>query len=374
MKTTSEWPDLLLAWYREQGRTYLPWRTARTAYGTWISEIMLQQTQVITVIPYFERFMEHYPSVESLAVADEQELLKLWQGLGYYSRARRLKLGAQQILTEFAGTLPEEVDDLLKIAGIGPYTAGAISSMAFDKRVPAVDGNVLRVYTRLYADPADISLPKTTKKITIAMQALMPETAPGDFNQALMDLGANICTPKLPKCATCPLQNFCQSYAAGTMLDYPVKTKKTKVTAHFFVATAISNHEQHFILEQRGTEGLLANFWHFPLVEVSAEQFRQLQGEEAEADLFAVAEPVVELADEKLLPADVVWQKRFLGAVKHIYSHQKWQVLLLYGRAKNNFEPGRAQQFVDLKTTDLPLPTVQLKLQALLSQSGDNFL
>lgn len=367
------WPEKLLDWYYVSGRTHLPWRTNRTAYGTWISEIMLQQTQVVTVIPYFERFMEKYPSVQALADADEQELLKMWQGLGYYSRARNLKKGATQILAEFDRVMPENIDALKKIAGIGPYTAGAISSMAYNQKVPAIDGNALRVYTRLYADASDISLPKTVKKITAAMQDVMPIQAPGDFNQAIMDLGATICTPKVPQCEICPLQTFCQSFAAGTMLDFPVKTKKTKVTPHFFVAMAITDKEGNFILEQRDEKGLLANLWHFPMVEVSAAEFEQLKVEYGDEqsekpEEFLVAETEAEALASPPNFAKVVWQKKLRGQVQHLYSHQRWQVLLLFGRAKKDFTPKNNQVWAQLTDTALPLPTVQLKLQDLLKK------
>ena len=184
----------LLAWY-DENRRILPWREEVSPYRTWVSEIMLQQTRVAAVLPYFHRFMERCPTVEALAAADEQELLKLWEGLGYYSRARNLQKAARQIMDDFGGVFPSTYEDIHSLAGVGDYTAGAIASIAFGLPVPAVDGNVLRVTARITGDEGDITSPAMKKKITAALAEIIPVDAPGAFNQAMMELGATVWLP-----------------------------------------------------------------------------------------------------------------------------------------------------------------------------------
>ncbi len=219
-------PIPLLAWYRENARV-LPWRSAPTAYHVWVSEIMLQQTRVAAVMDYYRRFLEVLPTVEELARCDEDRLMKLWQGLGYYSRARNLQRSARQIMDEHGGKFPADYAAIRALPGVGDYTAGAIASIAFCQPVPAVDGNVLRVVTRLTADSRDVTRPATKRDITAALEAVMPLQSPGDFNQALMELGATVCLPNgAPLCESCPARAFCAAHRDQRETDFPVKPPK----------------------------------------------------------------------------------------------------------------------------------------------------
>lgn len=224
----SQITEPLLAWYEKNARV-LPWRENTDAYRVWVSEIMLQQTRVDTVIPYYERFLRRFPDVAALAAAPEQELLKMWEGLGYYSRVRNMQKAAQQICEKYNGIFPNEYEQLLSLPGIGAYTAGAVASIAWNKPYAAVDGNVLRVVTRLTADSREISNTKFKNEITAALQEIYPVDKCGIFTQSLMELGAVVCMPNgTPRCTECPLQSLCSACAAGTQPAYPVKKKKAQ--------------------------------------------------------------------------------------------------------------------------------------------------
>ena len=216
-------PGALLPWYRENRRV-LPWREEVSAYRTWVSEIMLQQTRVAAVIPYFQRFMAAYPTVEDLAACDEGELMRLWAGLGYYSRARNLRRAARVIAEEYGGAFPRTYEELMALPGVGDYTAGAILSIAFGEPVPAVDGNVLRVAARVGGCELDILDPRNRRQFRRRMEAVMPRQEPGAFNQALMDLGAGICLPGgAPLCDTCPAADFCAAREQGRQRELPAR-------------------------------------------------------------------------------------------------------------------------------------------------------
>ena len=216
----------LLHWY-DYNKRILPWRENKDPYRIWISEIMLQQTRVEAVKPYFDRFMEALPTVYDLAKVDDDRLMKLWEGLGYYNRARNLKAAAQTIVEEYGGQLPADYDKLLSLKGIGMYTAGAIGSIAFELQVPAVDGNVLRVLARLWGDDSDILKDKTKKAMGRRVMEFMPEDRPGDFNQALIELGATVCVPNgQPLCDQCPWDTVCKAYKEDLIDQLPVKTPK----------------------------------------------------------------------------------------------------------------------------------------------------
>ena len=212
---------LLLAWYDQNART-LPWRGIHDPYRTWVSETMLQQTRVETVRGYYERFLARFPDVAALAAADEADVLKLWEGLGYYSRARNLHQAARQVVCDFGGEMPREVAQLRQLKGIGAYTAGAIASIAFDQRVPAVDGNVIRVASRVMGIRENVGIPSVRRELEEKVDSLVPAARPGDFNQALMDLGAAVCVPGTPNCDVCPLRAHCDAYDAGDAEDLPV--------------------------------------------------------------------------------------------------------------------------------------------------------
>jgi len=254
----------LLDWYRENKRT-LPWRDRRPpdAYAVWVSEIMLQQTRVEAVIPYFEKWMEQFPSVQVLAEASEQDVLTAWEGLGYYSRARNLHKAAKIIADEYQGRLPGEVALLLKLPGIGRYTAGAITSIAFDKDEPALDGNLKRVYARLYDVSEPVDSPAGEKILWRLAKENLPVGHAGDFNQALMDLGSTVCLPKRPRCLICPLMMDCKARANGTQEMRPVK-KPRKEIPHHILAAGIITRKGRVLLAKRPSNGLLGGMWEFP--------------------------------------------------------------------------------------------------------------
>lgn len=253
----------LLDWYHENART-LPWRSDPTPYHVWLSEIMLQQTRVTAVLGYYDRFLKALPTVEALAEAQEDILLKLWQGLGYYSRVRNLQKAARQIVNEFGGEFPSTYDQLLKLSGVGDYTAGAIASIAFGEAVPAVDGNVLRVITRITGDRSDIGKPETKQAIRTALLETMPLDMPGFYNQALMELGALVCIPNgAPDCEHCPAAQFCTARKEGLTGILPVKAPKKprKVESRevFLIFCG-----KKVALRRRPSKGLLSRLWEFP--------------------------------------------------------------------------------------------------------------
>ena len=257
-------PELLLPWYREHKRG-LPWRQDREPYHIWISEIMLQQTRVEAVKGYYERFLRVLPTVEALAACDDDLLHKLWEGLGYYSRVRNLKKAAILIMEQYGGIFPKNHAEILKLPGIGAYTAGAICSIAYDLPTPAVDGNVLRVISRLLNDPSPIDLPETKKAVTQALAQIYPEET-GDFTQALMELGATVCGPnRAPDCANCPCAAICLAFRDGTAEKLPVKSPKKEKRQEDRTVFILSC-DGRYALEKRPNKGLLAGLWQFPNV------------------------------------------------------------------------------------------------------------
>ena len=326
----------LLAWYDENKRD-LPWRRSKNPYHIWVSEIMLQQTRVDTVIPYYERFLDWFPTVESLANAPEDRLLKAWEGLGYYSRVRNMQTAAQQIMNEFEGKFPSTYEGISSLKGIGPYTAGAISSIAFNLPQPAVDGNVMRVLARLFEVNHDIGNPSNRKIFQAMMEVLIDPDRPGDFNQALMDLGSDIEAPVNPRPEESPVKEFSAAYQHGTMDRYPIKAPKKKPIPIYLKALVVQNSQSQFLLEKNESENLLAGFWHFPLIEVS-DQTQDL-------DLFSqVAEPILQLGPspqesfEQDYDLEVDWQDLRFEEVKHIFSHRKWHIQIIAGRVTETQE------------------------------------
>jgi len=327
----------LLAWYDENKRD-LPWRRSKNPYHIWVSEIMLQQTRVDTVIPYYERFLDWFPSVVALANASEQRLLKAWEGLGYYSRVRNMQTAAQQIMNEFNGEFPSTYEGISSLKGIGPYTAGAISSIAFNLPQPAVDGNVMRVLARLFEVNHDIGNPSNRKIFQAMMEILIDPDRPGDFNQALMDLGSDIEAPVNPRPQDSPVKDFSAAFLHGTMDRYPIKAPKKKPIPIYLNALVVSNEKGQFLLEKNESEKLLAGFWHFPLIEVNefSEQTHDL-------DLFSqVAEPILEMGPspqasfEQDYDLDVNWLDVSFEEVKHVFSHRKWHIQLIAGQVSEN--------------------------------------
>lgn len=298
----------LLKWYDENSRE-LPWRQNQEPYKIWVSEVMLQQTRVEAVKHYYERWMARFPTLKELAQASAEEVLQYWQGLGYYSRARNLHQGVREVAEAYGGQVPDERDKIITLSGVGDYTAGAILSIAYNKPEPAVDGNVLRVFSRLFCLDEDITRPAAKKQVTQLVTTVLPYDRPGDFNQALMDLGALICTPKNPGCSQCPLDQFCMAYKEDRQRELPVR-KKAAPPRTVKVAAAIVQSEGLFLLHKRPAKGMLANMWEFPSVEIGDEQDgpEQLEsllcqfGQQA----FIEAMPVMELT--------------------HTFSHRQWQI------------------------------------------------
>ena len=329
----------LLAWYDKNKRD-LPWRRSKNPYRIWVSEIMLQQTRVDTVIPYYERFLDWFPTVESLANAPEERLLKAWEGLGYYSRVRNMQTAAQQIMEDFDGEFPSTYEGISSLKGIGPYTAGAISSIAFNLPQPAVDGNVMRVLARLFEVNHDIGNPSNRKIFQAMMEVLIDPDRPGDFNQALMDLGSDIEAPVNPRPEESPVKDFSAAYQHGSMDRYPIKAPKKKPIPIFLKALVVQNSQGQFLLEKNESEKLLAGFWHFPLIEVD-----DFSDQTQDLDLFSqVAEPILQLGPspqesfEQDYDLEVDWQDLRFEEVKHIFSHRKWHIQIIAGRVTETQE------------------------------------
>lgn len=265
--TPNPFAAALLSWYAQAG-VELPWRVhgepaPERAYHVWLSEIMLQQTQVETVRPYYARFLAAYPTVEALAAAPLDDVLKLWEGLGYYSRARLLHRAAQAVAAQ-GGAFPRDVDGLMALPGIGRYTAGAISSIAFGAHAPVLDGNVVRVYSRVFDLTDDTSTPAAQTRLWALAQALLPAARPGDYNQALMDLGRLICRPRAPRCGDCPIHAHCLACARGTQAERPVKPPRARTPHYDVTAGLIWNDAGELLIAQRPLDGLLGGLWEFP--------------------------------------------------------------------------------------------------------------
>ncbi len=252
----------LLAWYGRNARV-LPWRGTRDPYAIWVAEIMLQQTRIDQGTPYFERFIKAFPTVEALAEASEDAVLKLWEGLGYYSRARNLHRAAKLVAFERGGAFPATAAEWQALPGVGRYTAGAIASIAFNEVAPVLDGNVKRVLSRLFDIAAPIDRPATERQLWALAETLVAPRRPGDFNQAMMELGATVCVPKAPSCGTCPVRRWCRAAERGTQAERPVKGKKAAVPHYEIVVAAIEKNGR-FLLGKRPPNGLLGGLWEFP--------------------------------------------------------------------------------------------------------------
>ena len=260
---------LIQEWYRLNKRD-LPWREATSAYKTWISEIILQQTQVVQGLSYYLKFIDKYPKVEDLAKAEEDEVLKLWQGLGYYSRARNMHFAAKQVVKDFNGDFPSTHKDILSLKGVGDYTAAAISSIAYSLPHAVVDGNVYRVLSRCFLIDTPINSTLGKKEFSELANSLIDHKNPGDHNQALMEIGALICKPKNPNCAKCPIQEKCLGYSMANLLDYPVKLKKTKIKNRYLNYT-ITTDKTHILIKRREESDIWKGLYDFPLHESTNE-------------------------------------------------------------------------------------------------------
>lgn len=297
---------LVIRWHKEN-RKDLPWRADPTPYHVWLSEIMLQQTRIETVIPYYHRFLAEAPTIEALASIDDEKLLKLWEGLGYYSRARNLKKTAQLLVAKFDGKLPEEANELKKLSGIGDYTAGAISSIAYGKSEPAVDGNVLRVFMRITENGSDIAEASTKKYVTQTLRQVYPSGSEARLlTEGLMELGELVCIPNgSPKCNVCPLFHDCLSRLHETTERFPVKSEKAKRRIEERTILLLRCGEK-YALEKRPDGGLLAGLWEFPSIDKSATPI--------EIDEF--------LKGKGILPLSM----KPCGSAKHIFTHLEWRM------------------------------------------------
>ncbi len=253
----------LIAWYRDVKRE-MPWRDTDDPYRIWVSEVMLQQTRVDQARPYYERFVEAFPTVEALANAELDDVLHLWEGLGYYSRARYLHRAARQVLDEFGGNVPDTYDAIRELPGIGPYTAAAVLSIAFEKPHGVLDGNVTRVLTRVFAIDEDATKARTKRHLQTLADALIDPEQPGTFNQAVMELGATICTPRSPICERCPVQDGCRAFAAETQADYPVTPESKPIPHHDIAVGLIFNDAGELLIQRRPEDGMLGGLWEFP--------------------------------------------------------------------------------------------------------------
>lgn len=348
----------LLDWYDTEGRD-LPWRKDHDPYHVWVSEIMLQQTQVNTVIPYFERFMDMFPTVDALAMAPADRLLKAWEGLGYYSRARNLQRAAQEIVNDRQGQWPTTAEGLQELTGIGPYTAGAIASIAFGEAVPAVDGNAFRVFSRLLEIDADVAKPESRQVFFDAIKEVIDPKRPGDFNQAIMDLGSSYMTAANPDSEHSPVKAFNQAYLDGHELDYPVKTPKPRPIPINYFALVIET-PTGYLLTQRPSTGMLANMWTLPLIK--------------ETDLLRDDETELPAASELIKRAAALFMEdtgielsltSVPGRkVTHTFTHQKWQIQLLVTRLTKTPDlslfPGQAIR--ESAFDDYVMPVVQQKM------------
>ena len=295
----------LVRWLDASARP-LPWRADRSAYRVWVSEVMLQQTRVATVIPYFQRFVARFPSIAALAGADETAVLAAWSGLGYYRRARQLHRGAADVVARFGGELPRTVDELLTVPGIGPYTAGAIASLAFGVRAPLVDGNVARVLCRLFAIGDDARASKTVKRLWALADALVPADRPGAWNEALMELGATVCVPSAPRCDECPISSSCEANRRGIADALPV-VPRAKAVPTVYAAALLARSEGRVLLARRRGDALFGGMWEPPMVEAdapagAAEALRAFSSRAAE-----------------------------VGTVRHVLSHRRMEIAVLSG-------------------------------------------
>jgi A/G-specific adenine glycosylase len=336
----------LLAFY-DAAKRDLPWRRQRDPYAIWISEIMAQQTRIDTVVPYWQRWMQRFPDVNALASADLDEVLKLWEGLGYYSRARNLHAAAQVVRERHNGRLPDTAEALRALPGIGDYTAGAVASMAYGRAAAAVDGNVRRVLARLLDDPQ----PSSARLQSVAAE-LVDADRPGEFNQAFMELGSLVCTPRAPQCGTCPVSAHCAAFRNGTQLERPQAQPKRPTPTYDVATLVLRRPDGHVLLTRRPEAGLLAGMWTFPGVE-----FRKGGSGEAAQQLA------------RSLGVRTARHPRRLGSIRHVFSHRREVYhceLLEVTTAQASRVPDEAAAWVGADRTGVTLPRAQQKIHALV--------
>ncbi|TDM05295.1 A/G-specific adenine glycosylase [Macrococcus lamae] len=312
MYKSETFSDRLLDWFHKYKRS-MPWRETDDPYKIWLSEVMLQQTQVVTVKSYYNKFIERFPTIDSLAAADDDEVLKYWEGLGYYSRVRNFQAGVREVQSEYGGVVPSDGEAFLKLKGVGPYTRGAVMSIAYNLKYPAVDGNVYRVFSRLDDDATDIAKSTARKHFEDKVMTVMPEAA-GDFNEALMELGATVCTPKNPICMLCPVQEHCEAFAKGTVAVRPIKSKKINRKSYRYKVLLVVNSNEELLIAQRPKKGLLSGMWQFPMVD---------------EDLG--------LADiEEMLQMNLHQEEELFHTVTHKFTHLDWHLDVYLYRTIDN--------------------------------------
>jgi A/G-specific adenine glycosylase len=332
----------LLAWYRAQRRD-LPWRTTRDPYHIWVSEVMLQQTQVATATPYYRAFIGRFPSVDHLASAAESEVLKYWAGLGYYRRARHLHAAAREVVREHGGRVPDDPDAFGRLPGVGRYTTGAVLSIAFERPLPVLDGNVARVLARWLAKPLAIRDPRGARKLWSHASALVPMRDPGDWNQAMMELGATICTPRSPRCGECPVNTLCRAHALGKEEAFPPASKR-RATEHLRRAIALIERGGRVLMARR--EGaLLDGLWEPPGVDLTEGNGTKvaLTTELRRLGVRAALEPTGE-------------------SVRHTITHRKIEVEVWRGRLTAAVAPRAALRYVHVASPDVALTALARKL------------
>ncbi|MFS0636421.1 A/G-specific adenine glycosylase [Mesobacillus foraminis] len=346
----------LIGWFEKEQRD-LPWRKDRDPYKIWVSEVMLQQTRVDTVIPYFNRFLEQFPSLDALAEADEEKVLKAWEGLGYYSRVRNLQSAVKEVQEKYNGIVPDSPKEISALKGVGPYTAGAILSIAYAKPEPAVDGNVMRVLSRILLIWDDIAKPASRRIFEEAVRELISHENPSYFNQAMMELGALICTPTSPSCLLCPVRDHCQAFNEGVQDELPVKTKKKKQRPVELTAAVLRNHEGKLLIRKRPDTGLLANLWEFPTTEVNLE-FRSEK--EQFADYFKDQyETGITLGE-------------MLGRIEHVFSHLIWNLHVFTGTIQGQIKEASDLRLVSLDEIDeFAFPVSHQRILRLYRETGE---
>ena len=342
----------LISWFAAEKRD-LPWRRTADPYQIWISEIMLQQTRVDTVIPYYKRFVERFPTLQDLAEADEEVLLKQWEGLGYYSRARNLQAGVKEVAERYGGKVPDSRKEISSLKGVGPYTAGAVLSIAYGVPEHAVDGNVMRVLSRILLIEEDIAKPKTRKIFEEAVMEIISHEDPSSFNQGLMELGALICTPTSPKCLLCPVREHCAAFHEGKQNELPIKTKAKKTKALQYAMVAIKNGDS-VLMEKRPSTGLLANMWQFPMLE-AAEGILPTVIEEQLSENF---HGTVEAAEK-------------ITSFKHVFSHLTWNVEGFIAKGEKLIVPQHMKWVTAEELELLPIAGPVQKMKTALQIRGD---
>ncbi|MGZ9587176.1 A/G-specific adenine glycosylase [Paenibacillus marinisediminis] len=346
----------LLQWYLDNRRD-LPWRRQSNPYYTWVSEIMLQQTRVDTVIPYFERFTAQFPTATALADAPEEEVLKAWEGLGYYSRARNLQAAAREIKEQYDGMVPNDKAAVSGLKGIGPYTTGAIMSIAFNQPEPAVDGNVMRVLSRYFRLHDDIAKPSTRPRIEHIARELIPDGHASDFNQALMELGALVCTPKSPACLLCPVMEHCAGRIAGEEQLLPIKTKAKPPKPELRYAALVEGTGRHagkLLIRQRPATGLLARMWELP--HVQAPKQASLSGL-PDAEAMDMLRGTLHIEGIEMNPVE-----RYVDA-EHTFSHIHWQMRVFRAEARTDASLPEGYVYIGLEDMEsYAFPNLFLRL------------